>query len=136
MKQLLYQLIFYDNELSYEDYRQEFCIGIFSSFDRAQRAAEYYSGYVEGFKDYDCSYNILEKELLGDELCGSVYIIWGWNENENFDEVHIIESDCFVQEETAREKMAELQKNYSRTNWCIDRFVLNECLWKDGFVRV
>ena len=57
----LYKLTFYDLELSYDDYKEGFLIGIFSSFKKAEQTAEYYIRNVEGFKDYPCDYQIKVK---------------------------------------------------------------------------
>ncbi len=136
MGQALYQLVFCDNELSYEDHQEEFLIGIFSSLERAGETAELYLYHVTGFKDYNCSYRIEEKKVFGIPLHDKVYIFWGWNENQNMDEVDIIESDCYTQESEAKQKMINIQGIHLRTNWCIDQYTIDKCLWKDGFVRV
>ncbi len=136
MKTLLYQLNFCDNGLSYENHKEEFCIGIFSSFDKAKEIAEYYLNNINGFEDYDCSYNIVEKKILGKKNCNEVYIIYGWNENLYRDEIEIIESECFMEKDAAEQNMIKLQQIYNRANWCIDRYVIDRCLWKDGFARV
>lgn len=134
--QSLYQLIFCDEELSYEEYKEEFTIGIFSSLDKARETAAYYASHIDGFKDYDCSYRIVEKKVSDSQTTGAVYIIFGWNENQNCDAIEIIESECFTQEEAAKQHSIELQERYGRSNWCIDKFTIDACLWKEGFVRV
>lgn len=136
MEQVLYQLVFYDNELSYEDHREEFLIGIFSSIEKAEETVELYLYHVTGFRDYNCSYGIKEKKVFGKPLHDKVYIFWGWNENQNMDEVNIIESDCYTRKSEAKQKMINMQAIHYRTNWCIDQYTIDECLWKDGFVRM
>lgn len=66
---VLYLLVLCDEELSYDNYREEFCIGIFSSREKAEMVAKYYLENVEGFKDYPCSYRIEEKNVLGEGNC-------------------------------------------------------------------
>ena len=131
----MFQLVFCDKELSYEDHREMFCIGIFSSFDKAKETAEDYLHHVEGFKDYDCYYEIIEKDLEG-HGGSEVFVVCGWDENEDMDEVNIIESHCFEQEDAARGHMLTMQQNYDRMRWSVSRYVVDQCLWKEGFVRV
>ena len=88
-EQSLYKLIFCDNELSYEGYKEEFIIGIFSSLDKARETAEYYANHIDGFKDYDCSYRIVEKKIPDKKTAGEVYIVFGWNENQDLKEGYV-----------------------------------------------
>ncbi|MBP3459614.1 MAG: hypothetical protein J6K58_10425 [Lachnospiraceae bacterium] len=133
---VLYELILCDNELSYDDHKEEFLIGIFLSLDTAKEMAEYYLNNIEGFKDYDCTYNILEKKIVDGKCCNRVWIIWGWDENEESDEIRVIQSECYANKQNAIDQMKELQKEYKRTNWCVDRYYINQCSWKEGFIRV
>ena len=99
----LYKLTFYDLELSYDDYKEGFVIGIFSSFSKAEQTAKYCLRNVEGFKGYPCDYQIEIKDIIGtaDTNLKEVYIIEGWNVNENLNETDIIESDCFTDKKSA-----------------------------------
>ncbi len=204
---MLYLLVLCDEELSYDNYKEEFCIGIFSTHKEAEAVAKHYLGNVEGFKDYPCSYRIAEKKVLGDGNCGredgkrdgkkednkknnskymqgslenkdgsvetregsetgketvrketgnrkdcgaekdsgedcpcmdmdEVYMVYGWNENEQGDEIHIVESECFVTELAARQEMVMMKQMYMRTEWCVSRFRIGEWKWTEGFVRV
>lgn len=58
---LLYLLVLCDEELSYDNYKEEFCIGIFSTYEEAEAVAKHYLRNVDGFKDYPCSYRIAQK---------------------------------------------------------------------------
>lgn len=173
---LLYLLVLCDDELSYDNYNEEFCIGIFSSREKAEAVAQHYLRNVEGFKDYPCSYRIEEKKVLGARNCrkgwggenfkrvndrsegkskeekdynkidcgkkkGSkasdeVYMVCGWDENDAGDEIHIVESDCFLTELAAKQEMVMMKQMYVRAEWCVSRFRVNEWNWKEGFVRV
>lgn len=157
---MLYLLVLCDEELSYDNYREEFCIGIFSSREEAEAVAKYYLGNVEGFKDYPCSYRIEEKKVLGEgdcrkekddgkEVCNKkesegkrgaildkIYMVYGWDENSEGDEINIVESDCFITELAAKQGMAVMKQMYERAEWCISRFRVNERKWEEGFVRV
>ena len=134
----LYKLTFYDLELSYDDYKESFLIGIFSSFKKAEQTAEYYIKNVNGFKDYSCNYQIKVKNVTGtvDENLKQVYIIQGWNINSNLDEIDIVESDCFTDIKSAEEEMENMKQKYSRCEWVLDKYIIDECQWTDGFVRM
>ncbi len=157
---ILYLLVLCDEELSYDNYKEEFCIGIFSSREKAEAVAKHYLRNVEGFKDYSCSYRIAEKKVLGkgdcskekddgEEVCGKkesegkegtvldqIYMVYGWNENSEGDEIYVVESDCFITELAAKQGMAMMKQMYARTEWCVSRFRVDERNWKEGFVRV
>ena len=62
----LYQLVIYDTDLSYDNYRESFDIGCFSTYEKAEQTAKQYISTVQGFKDYPCEYEITEKRVVGD----------------------------------------------------------------------
>ena len=134
----LYELVFYDLELSHDDYKESFMIGIFSSLKTAEQTAEYYIRNVNGFKDYPCEYKIEVKNIVGvaDENLKEIYIIDGWNVNENLDETDIIESDCFTDKKSAECELENMKQKYSRCEWALNKYTIDECEWTDGFVRV
>lgn len=134
----LYKLTFYDLGLSYDDYKEGFLIGIFSSFKKAEQTAEYYIRNVEGFKDYPCDYQIKVKNIIGtvDENLKQVYIIQGWNINSNLDEIDIIESNCFTDRKSAEKELEAMKQKYSRCEWILDKYAIDECKWTEGFVRM
>lgn len=123
----LYNLIFTDNELD-----EGFNIGFFSSREKADETARYYLRNVRGFCEYGCGYEINEKTLSGGRASDAVYIAYGWNAGDK----DIIESDCFTTEALARRMLAEMKLRYTREEWCVDRYRVDECKWTDGFVRV
>ena len=134
----LYKLTFYDLELSYDDYKEGFVIGIFSSFSKAEQTAKYCLRNVEGFKDYPCDYQIEIQDIIGtaDTNLKEIYIIDGWNVNENLDETDIIESDCFTDKKSAECELENMKQKYSRCEWTLNKYAIDECEWTDGFVRV
>ena len=134
----LYKLTFYDLELSYDDYKEGFVIGIFSSFSKAEQTAKYCLRNVEGFKDYPCDYQIEIKDIIGtaDTNLKEIYIIDGWNVNENLDETDIIESDCFTDKKSAECEFENMKQKYSRCEWIINEHKINECQWTEGFDRI
>ena len=134
----LYKLTFYDLELSYNDYKEGFAIGIFSSFSKAVQTAKYCLENVEGFKDYPCDYQIEIKDIIGtaDTNLKEVYIIEGWNINENLDETDIIESDCFTDKKSAECEFENMKQKYSRCEWALNKYAIDECEWTEGFDRI
>ncbi len=132
----LYRLVLYDDELSYDNFKEGFDIGIFSSYSKAEETKKYYLEQVEGFRDYHCSGRIIKKRVLGNRGSNKVYTIYGWNENENSDEIDIIESDCFVEEAMAEQEMKIMKEQYNRTEWALSEYQINRCKWNEGFVRV
>lgn len=123
----LYNLTMRDNELG-----EQFNIGFFSSREKAEETARYYLRNIRGFCEYDCGYDIAEKTVTGGKMLGDIYIVYGWNGYEE----DIIESGCFTTEALARRKLAEMKLQYTREEWCVDRYRTDECKWQDGFVRV
>lgn len=129
----LYTLTFYDR---IDDYRQGFFIGVFASYEEACEAANRYLNEVPGFKEYPCEYEITPKEIVGTvDESNSVSLIWGWNLNENLDEVDIWESQFYAEHETALQDLCSAKKRYERQEWCIDRYKIGELHWEDGFAR-
>lgn len=135
---LLYNLQMIDKESSYDNHIEAFNIGFFSSHDKAEKTAKRYLTEVEGFKDYNVAYQIKEKHIIGDadSLSTDIFIIYGWNENDNLDEIDIIESNCYVNKSEAEQELNELKVSYCRKEWCINKHIIDECRWQEGFVKV
>lgn len=134
----LFSLTLTDTELSYENFSEDFFIGIFATKQEAEAAARYYLENVKGFCDFPCTKKIKEKQIAdcSAEACPSVvWIANGWNENEFYDEVDIIESDCFISEENGRAELEKLQKAFPRQEWTFVQWKIGELFWQDGFVR-
>ena len=131
---VVYNLIMVD-----EDYHIEgFDIGYFSSYDKAEKTAKRYLTEVDGFKDYNVTYRIIEKSIIGcsDSLPTVIFVISGWNENDEFDEIDVIESNCYVNKNDAEQELIEMQTIYCRKEWAIGREIIDKCSWQDGFIRV
>lgn len=137
LKAEVFKLVFYDMSLSYENYKEGFMIGLFSTFAKANQTAKHYQRNVQGFSDYPCDYLISPKNVIGiiDNI-QKVFMVEGWNVNENLDEIDIVESDCFTDENTAKQELLEMKQNNDRSEWTLNSYTIDECLWKDGFVRV
>lgn len=136
--QSIYNLMMIDEESSYDNHIEAFNIGFFSSYDKAVKTAKRYLAEVGGFKDYNVAYQITEKSVIGcsGSLSTDIYVIYGWNENDEFDTVDVIESNCYVNKNEAELKLNELKASYYRTEWCIDKYVIDECKWQEGFVKM
>lgn len=132
----LYQLVIYDTDLSYDNYRESFDIGYFSTYEKAEQTAKQYISTVQGFKDYPCEYEITEKRVVGDTEKAVFYLIQCWNINPNGDEVDIAESDCFADREEAEKELEKMRKELQRSEFCITDVTVNQCKWTEGFVRV
>ena len=52
------------------------------------------------------------------------------------DAIDVIESNCYVNKNEAEQKFNELKASYYRTEWCIDKYVIDECKWREGFVKM
>lgn len=134
----VYNLMMIDKESSYDDHIEAFNIGYFSGYDKAEETARKYLTDVEGFKDYNVVYQITEKSIIGciDSLSTDIFIIWGWNENDKLDAIDVIESDCYTDRNRAEQKLDELKASCHRKEWCIDKYIIDECNWQEGFVKV
>lgn len=135
---MLFHLVLTDNELSYDNHSEDFSIGYFYDRFDAEKVAEYYLNYVKGFSEFPCTYRIEEKEVSGntdDENIKSIWIVQGWNENENFDETDIIESICFVKEADAVIEMQNMKEIFLRKEWCIQHWKIGQLEWQEGFCR-
>lgn len=134
----VYNLIMIDKDSSYDDHVEAFNIGFFSCYDKAEKTAGKYLTEVGGFKDYNVIYQIIEKSLIGcaDRLSTEMFIIYGWNENHELDAIDVIESNCYTNKNEAEQKLKELKASCDRKEWCIDKYMLDECKWKEGFEKV
>ena len=134
----VYNLMMMDKDLSYDNHVEEFNIGFFSSYDKAEKTARRYLTEVEGFKDYNVVYKITENIIIGcdDNSLEDIFIIYGWNENNEFEPTDVIESNCYANKNDAEQKLNELKESYYRKEWCIDKYIIDECKWQEGFVRV
>lgn len=134
----VYNLTMIDIESSYDNHIEAFNIGFFSGYDKAEKTARRYLAEVEGFKDYNVIYQITEKRIIGriDNSSKDIFIVYGWNENDEMDAIDVIESDCYENKNDAEQKLNELKASYSREEWCIDKYMIDECRWQEGFVKV
>ena len=137
--QIVFNLVMIDMESSYDNHIEEFNIGFFSSRSIAEKTAMRYLSEVTGFKDYRVTYKITEKYVIGatDSLTQSdIFIIYGWNENDELDEIDEIESDCYLSMEEAEIQLNVNKLRFNREEWCIDKYRIDVCSWQEGFEKV
>lgn len=121
--------------MSYDNYKEEFYIGFFKAKEEAKSIAEYYIKNIEGFKDYPCEYRIIKKEVEGN-LENTIWMIQGYDLNNNEDEINMIESKCYTNKETAEKDMEKYKKQYNRQNWYISNWIVGKKYNEDGFSRM
>ena len=135
--QIVYNLVMMDMESSYDNHNEEFNIGFFSSRSIAEKTAAKYQQEVNGFKDYPVTYQIKEKNIISASITQlDVFIIYGWNENDELDEIDVVESDCYSSMEEAETQLHEMKKRFHRKEWCIDKYRIDKCYWQEGFEKV
>ncbi len=137
-KNVVYALVIHDPALSHENYSQDFMIGLFRTRFKAEETAAFYLRCVRGFSDYPCTCSITEKEILDGQSVDpdEVFMVQGWNVDENMDEIHIVESPCFVSQVRANIELEQMRITQPRTEWTVNPWRLDEALWQEGFERV
>lgn len=128
---MLYSLTIY-NEMN-----EGFFIGLFKSYEKARQIAQNYLSTVSGFRDYPCIYEITEKQVIGTiNNSMKVHVIWGWNEDREGHNIDIWCSDCYANLKDAEQIMADAKKNFKKQEWSLDTYLIEQCYWTDGFVRI
>ena len=77
--------------------------------------------------------------ILDDLNCEKLENIWrvqGWNINDDFDEIDIIESLFILTNERANTELLMMKEKYKREEWNIDEHIIGKLNWKEGFVRL
>ena len=130
----VYELTFYK---VYEEGKEGFGIGFFSSRDKAKEIQEYYSTSVTGFKDtLNGEYEITEVEIAELSSNNRYYYIEGWNEDELDFEVDIVRSKIYVNEEEVKQNYNQFVALHKRQNYVITFFEIDRCEWQEGFVTL
>lgn len=131
---MLYWLVITDTALS-----EDFAVGVFSTRAEAEKTALHYLANVRGFCEFPCTYRIEEKPVRGHPKGGGIDKIWlvqGWNSNENFDEADLVESPFLLTEEEAAAERRSMMRRHRRAEWAVDCWRVGVPCWTDGFVRV
>lgn len=135
---IVYNLNLIDIDSSYDNHIEAFNIGFFSDRDKAEKTAKRYMREVNGFKDCNVTYQITEKCVIGaadGSALSDLFIIYGWNENDELDEIDVVESSCYVGKQEAERKLNALRSSCCRKEWSIDKYRIDECNWQEGFVK-
>ena len=134
---MLYQLTIIDPERSHDSYEEAFSIGLYPSREEAEAVAAEMLAHVPGFCDYPCTYRITEKGVSGPEGndLREVFLVLGWNTDRDLNEIDLVESNCFPSPTEAEAALAELQAQYRRSDWTIQRWTVGKADWQEGFVR-
>ena len=121
----------------FNERQKGFFIGLYVSHEKARQIVEHYLSAVPGFRDYPCTYEITEKAVIGTiPPSGKVYMIWGWDEEENGNEAGIWSSSCYADEQSAQRALEDAQQHINRQKWSLDTYQVGQCLWTEGFVRI
>ena len=130
----VYELTFYK---VYEDGRERFGIGFFSSRNRAKEVQKYYTTNVTGFKDTpNGEYEITEVEIERTSSNNRYYYMEGWNEDALDFEVDIVRSKIYVNEEEAKQDYNQFVSLHKRQNYVITFFEVDRCEWQEGFITI
>ena len=137
-KNVVYELIMHDPEMSSKNYSEDFMIGFFRTRAMAEETATHYLRHVKGFCEYPCTYSITKKKIADaqDEIPAEVYMVQGWDINENMDEINIVESACFVSEAHTNAELERMKIAQPCTEWIINRWKIGQAQWQEGFERV
>ena len=136
---MLYSLIFTDTELSYDSFTEDFLIGVFETEEKAIEIAQYYLKNIKGFCDFPCTFHIEQKTVIGmtdGRSIDEVWLVQGWNINEKFDEVDVINSQFLLTKELADVYLDTMQSKYKRDEWVVDKYVIGKLSFGQGFVRL
>ena len=118
--------------------RQEgFFIGLFESAEKAQQVAEHYLSALPGFRDYPCTYEIIEKLVVGTiGQSQKVYMIWSWDEDAEGDETDVWSSACYADLSEAQRAIDTAKRRMNKQEWSLDTYRVGQRHWTEGFARV
>lgn len=128
----LYDLTFYVEEGSEEGFH----IGLFLTREEAEAAAARYLSEVPGFRDYDCIPRVTAFPVIGGgKDTVEVYRFEGWNVGKDLEEKDILISSCFADWSEAEAALAQTAMETRRDEWALNRHVIGQCDWAEGFAR-
>ncbi len=131
---MLFDLTFYIND---DDYENGFHIGLFETREEAETVAARYISEVPGFKDCDCTPSVIAFPVIGGtDHTQQVYRFLGWNTNEDLDEIDILISSCFADQNEAEKELFHAKEKTPREEWALNSHTIGQCDWAEGFVRV
>ena len=63
-------------------------------------------------------------------------MIWGWDEDAEGDEIGIWSSTCYADLSEAQRAMDAAKQRMNKQEWSLDTYLIGQCHWTEGFVRV
>ena len=114
---------------------ERYGIGIFRTEAEAVETAERYLREVKGFRDYYCEYTIRKTELIGRDVIDIVHTWFGWNIDEDENEIDLLCGLMYEEETATRSAMEAAKAANSRQEWVLNRWQIGKCEWTEGFER-
>lgn len=114
---------------------ERYGIGIFRSRMDAEDTARRYLHEVKGFRDYYCEYTIRESEWIGEDSGELVHTWFGWNVDENENEVDILSGRIYTDPDEAEAALAAAKAENERQEWVLNCWEIGKCEWAEGFIR-
>ncbi len=114
---------------------ERYDIGIFRTRAEAEETAQRYLTEVKGFRDYYCEHTVTETELIGDEDPLIVHTFFGWNLDDDENEVDIISGSVYTDADAAETAMEAAKQVQSRQEWVLNHWQIGKCEFEEGFVR-
>ena len=91
---MLYLLVLTDPELSYDNYSEDFYIGLFDTEQQAEDIAKHYLKNIKGFCDFPCTYRIVKKDVIGDFNSRISDYLWTVHASGHEEEIPTGRMDC------------------------------------------
>lgn len=114
---------------------ERYGIGVFQSRNQAEETAKRYLREVKGFRDYYCEYSILKTELVGSGNTDIVHTWYGWNVDEDANEIDLLSGLFYEDADKAEAAMAAAKAANDRQEWTLSCFQIGKCEWSEGFIR-
>lgn len=114
---------------------ERYGIGIFRAREDAEDTARRYLKEVNGFKDYYCEYTIRASELIGDASVSLVHTWFGWDLDEEENEIDILSGLFYADAAEAEAAFETAKAENERQEWVLNCFEIGRCEWTEGFIR-
>ena len=114
---------------------ERYGIGIFRTEAEAEETAARYLREVKGFRDYYCEYTIRKTELIGRDDLRFVHTWFGWNIDEDENEIDLLCGLMYEEKSDALAAMEAAKTVHNRDEWVLNRWQIGKCEWAEGFER-
>lgn len=114
---------------------ERYGIGVFRSREEAEAAARRYLSEIPGFRDYYCEYTVRETALIGDPATERVHTWFGYDRDEDENEIDILSGKLYEQEADARAALDAARNGHRRAEWDLCSWQIGRCEWAEGFDR-